>query len=61
MNPLLPASAQRNLILASKSPRRAAILKNLQLDFETVPAELGAEGSVAADDAEEVALTLARA
>lgn len=61
MNPLLPASAQKNLILASSSPRRAAILKNLQLDFETVPAEAGAEASVAADGAEELAVAFARA
>ncbi len=61
MNPLLPASAQKNLILASNSPRRAAILKNLQLDFKTVPAGPGAEGSVPIDDPEEVALLGARA
>jgi len=61
VNPLLPASAQQNLILASNSPRRAAILKNLHFDFKTIPADPGVEGSVSLDDGEEAALLGARA
>jgi len=38
MNPLLPAESQRNLILASRSPRRKEILDRMRLDFEVVPA-----------------------
>jgi len=37
VNPLLPASVQRDLVLASASPRRAAILEMLGFEFEVVP------------------------
>jgi septum formation protein len=40
MNPLLPASIQEDLLLASASPRRAAILQMLGFDFEVVPANI---------------------
>lgn len=37
MNPLLPVSLQNHLILASASPRRAAILAMLGFEFEVEP------------------------
>lgn len=37
MNPLLPEAMQQDLVLASASPRRAAILRMLGFDFEVVP------------------------
>ena len=37
MNPLLPETLQRGLILASASPRRAAILEMLGFEFEVMP------------------------
>lgn len=36
MNPMLPASVQNDLVLASGSPRRAEILRMLGFDFEVV-------------------------
>ena len=36
MNPLIPAARQRNLVLASTSPRRATILRMLGFEFETI-------------------------
>lgn len=37
MNPMVPASQQEGLILASASPRRADILSMLGFDFEVAP------------------------
>ncbi len=39
MNPLLPEKIQRDLILASRSPRRRDIMHGLELEFEVVPAD----------------------
>ncbi len=39
MNPLLPQEIQRDLILASRSPRRRDIMHGLELEFEVVPAD----------------------
>ncbi len=39
MNPLLPEEIQRDLILASRSPRRRDIMHGLELEFEVVPAD----------------------
>lgn len=36
MNPFLPAELQRDLVLASASPRRGDLLRGLGLEFETV-------------------------
>lgn len=38
MNPMLPDSVQRDLVLASRSPRRIGILRGLGFEFDTVPA-----------------------
>jgi len=40
MNPVLPESAQRDLVLASNSPRRQEVLRNLGFEFEVVPADV---------------------
>jgi len=40
MNPLLPEDLQRDLILASSSPRRREILENLGFEFEVIPADI---------------------
>lgn len=37
-NPLLSEAAQRNLVLASRSPRRVDILRGLDIAFDVVPA-----------------------
>jgi len=50
MNPLLPESAQRDLVLASNSPRRAEILRRLEFDFDVVPAADGIEEGVVNED-----------
>jgi septum formation protein len=50
VNPLLPAGAQRSLVLASRSPRRIDILRGLQFDFEIVPAAEHVEDGAAHDD-----------
>jgi len=39
LNPLLPESCQRHLILASRSPRRVDILRGLGFEFAVEPAE----------------------
>src|SRR5437867_2897535 len=43
MNPLLPAHLQRELVLASSSPRRADILRMLGFEFEVAPAAVDEE------------------
>ncbi len=43
MNPLLPAAMQQDLVLASASPRRAAILRMLGFDFDVVPTRVEEE------------------
>ena len=60
MNPLLPAAVQRNLILASRSPRRSDILSSLAIDFKVVPAARSAEKSVVTEDPWERPLESAR-
>jgi nucleoside triphosphate pyrophosphatase len=40
VNPLLPATLQTDLVLASSSPRRAEILRMLGFEFEIVPSAL---------------------
>ena len=46
MNPLLPEEMQRELILASRSPRRRDIMRGLELEFEVVPADDHVEDDV---------------
>ena len=36
MNPLLPAHVQKNLVLASRSPRRRNILRGLEFDIDDI-------------------------
>jgi septum formation protein len=43
MNPILPEAAQRDLVLASGSRRRIDILRELEFEFEVVPAADGVE------------------
>jgi septum formation protein len=50
MNPLLPERAQRDLVLASRSPRRIAILRGLEFEFEVVPAHDHVENGAICDD-----------
>ena len=50
MNPLLADALQRNLILASASPRRADILRRLEFEFDIVPAPAEVEDGLAVDD-----------
>ncbi len=60
MNPLLPDEVQRNLILASRSPRRAEILRRLDFEFRVIPACEHVENSVSCDDPFERAVRRAR-
>ena len=60
MNPLLPDEAQRNLILASRSPRRADILRRLDFEFRVIPACEHVENGVSCDDPFERAVRRAR-
>ena len=39
MNPFVPASLQQDLILASASPRRRALLEGLGFAFAVVPSD----------------------
>jgi len=62
MNPLLSEDLQRNLILASSSPRRREILKNLGFEFEVIPADIDEdflEGEDFVSHAERLALSKA--
>ncbi len=60
MNPLLPEELQRNLILASRSPRRIDILRGLEFDFTVAPARGHVENGAACEDPVERAVLLAR-
>jgi len=62
MNPLLPEDIQRNLVLASSSPRRREILENLGFEFEVIPADIDEdflEGEDFVSHAERLALSKA--
>ena len=59
MNPLLPASAQENLVLASRSPRRIDILNSLGFEFSVDPASNDAETGVTCGDPRELPALLA--
>jgi septum formation protein len=50
MNPFLPAEQQRDLILASRSPRRVEILRGLGFEFDVEPAPEDIEDGVSHDD-----------
>lgn len=50
MNPLLPEDVQRNLVLASRSPRRIDILRGLEFEFEVLPADDHVENGALCDD-----------
>jgi septum formation protein len=50
VNPLLPEEVQRNLVLASRSPRRRDILRGLEFEFEIVSAREHVENAVSCDD-----------
>ena len=60
MNPLLPVEAQRGLVLASRSPRRADILRGLDFDFEIEPAADHIEDGASNADPYEHAMECAR-
>jgi septum formation protein len=60
VNPLLPEEVQRNLVLASRSPRRIDILTGLEFDFEILPARDHVENGAACDDPFERAEVRAR-
>lgn len=61
MNPLLPEGAQRNLVLASRSPRRIDILNGLDIDAIVDPAADHIEDTITATDPTEFAVEAARA
>jgi septum formation protein len=50
MNPFVPARLQRNLILASASPRRREILERLGFEFETLATGVEENGVACEDD-----------
>lgn len=58
MNPLLAADVQKNLLLASASPRRAQILEMLGFQFEIMPTDVE-EGAPPGDTPRQHALDLA--
>jgi len=60
VNPLLPERVQRNLVLASRSPRRIDILRGLEFEFEVVPAYDHVENGATCDDPFERAEVRAR-
>jgi septum formation protein len=51
MNPFLTAGIQRDLVLASSSPRRSEILERLGFEFEVIPAEIEEGRSLCEDPA----------
>jgi septum formation protein len=51
MNPFLGPEAQRNLVLASASPRRREILERLGFEFEVLPAGVDEDDIECADHA----------
>lgn len=60
MNPLLPEAVQRNLVLASRSPRRIDILTGLEFEFEVLPARDHVENGAVCDDVFERPVVRAR-
>jgi septum formation protein len=60
VNPLLSEEAQRDLILASSSPRRIEILRGLGFDFRVEPAQIDEEIERETTDPFEFPLVLAR-
>lgn len=50
MNPFVPIPLQRNLVLASASPRRREILERLGFEFETLPTGVEENGGECPDD-----------
>jgi septum formation protein len=60
VNPLLPEELQRDLVLASRSPRRIEILRGLEFEFTAVPARDHVENGAACADPIERAVLLAR-
>ncbi len=50
MNPFLPAERQRDLVLASRSPRRVEILRGLGFEFDVDPAPDHLEEDFSHDD-----------
>ena len=60
MNPLLPEAVQRNLVLASRSPRRIDILTGLEFEFEVLPAHDHVENGAVCDDVFERPVVRAR-
>jgi len=50
-NPFLDPELQRDLVLASASPRRREILERLGLEFEVLPTDVDEEGIACADHA----------
>jgi septum formation protein len=60
MNPLLSEASQRDLILASRSPRRFDLLTGMGFEFEVVPADEGAENELDQSDPYALPETAAR-
>ncbi len=58
MNPFLGPEAQRDLVLASASPRRREILERLGFEFEVLPADIE-ENDIACADHARFAIALA--
>jgi septum formation protein len=50
MNPLLSEASQKDLVLASRSPRRIDLLRSMKFEFEVVPASEDAERGVKSAD-----------
>ena len=60
MNPLLPKKVQKQMVLASKSPRRIDILRSLGFDFSVEPARIDEDEPTIASDSFMLPLELAR-
>jgi len=60
VNPLLPDEVQRDLILASRSPRRIDILRGLDFEFRIIPADEHVENGASSADPLERAVLRAR-
>lgn len=60
MNPLLPEEVQRDLVLASRSPRRIDILNGLDFEFRVIPADEQVENGMSCADPLERAEVRAR-
>jgi septum formation protein len=60
MNPLLPASVQKQIVLASKSPRRIDIMRSLGFEFSVEPAKIDENDTSIASDSFMLPLELAR-